>query len=141
MDAPSIIIPPRVEKINWTSPKNNAAGVIGSIDEHKQTPKAIEMALSDGFEKVLLFGQITDSPYFSHFVKPLLGKVEVRNHQDDKEAMYGSVEAVYHASKRETYGLVEAECKLSGVPYRGKENKPEVLSDKEILERWETILK
>jgi len=141
VDTPNTIIPPRVEKISWTSPKNNVAGVIGSIDEHKQTHKAIEMALADGFEKVLLFGQITDLPYFSDFVQPLVGKVEVRNHQDDKEAMYGSVEAVYHASKRETYGLVEAECKLSGVPYKGKENNPEILSDEEILERWETILK
>ena len=141
MDAPSIIIPPRVEKVSWTSPKNNTAGVIGSIDEHKQTHKAVEMALSDGFEEVFLFGQITDLPYFHKFVQPLIGKVEVRNHQDDKEAMYGSVEAIYHASKRETYGLVEAECKLSGVPYRGKQNNPVILSDEEILEKWKTILK
>ena len=140
VDVPYTIIPPRVKKVSWTSPKNNIAGVIGSIDEHKQTHKAIEMALSDGFEKVFLFGQITDQPYFSNFVQPLLDKVEVHNHQDDKEAMYGSVEAVYHTSKRETYGLVEAECKLSGVPYRGKENNPVILSDEEILEKWKTIL-
>lgn len=141
VDVPFAIIPPRVEKISWTSPKNNVAGVIGSIDEHKQTHKAIEMALGDGFDKVILFGQVTDTSYFNAFVNPLLGLVEVKAHQDDKEAMYGSVEAVYHASKRETYGLVEAECKLSGVPYRGNENNPVILSDQEILEKWKTVIK
>ena len=54
--------------------------------------------------------------------------------------MYASVEAVYHASKRETYGLVEAECKAAGVPYRGVESNPEILSDEDILERWKEVL-
>ena len=44
IDRPGIVIPPRVEKIEWTSPRNNTAGVVGSIDEHKQPHKAIEMA-------------------------------------------------------------------------------------------------
>ena len=79
-------------------------------------------------------------PYFQECVQPLLGSVEVRNHEDDKEAMYGAVEAVYHASKRETYGLVEAECKAAGVPFRGAENNPEILTDEEILERWKRLL-
>jgi hypothetical protein len=110
--------------------------VIGSIDEHKQTHKAIQQALDDGFDRVLLYGQITDLPYFEKYIQPLMGRVEVRNHVDDKEAMYGSVEAVYHA----TYGLVEAECKAAGVPYRGVQNNPEILTDEEILERWKTVL-
>ena len=141
VDVPFVVIPPRVDRISWINPKNNIAGVIGSIDDHKQPHKAIEQAFDDGFEKVLLYGQITDLPYFEKHVQPPLGRVEIRNHEDDREAMYGSVEAVYHTSKRETYGLVEAECKLSGVPYRGKENNPEILSDEEILARWKRVLK
>ena len=138
---PFKIIPPRVEKINWHNPKNDTAGVIGSIDEHKQTHKAVEMALEDGFQKVLLYGQITDLEYYNQRIAVYdFDVVEVCNHVDDKEAMYGSVEAVYHASKRETYGLVEAECKLAGVPYRGVQNNPEILTDEEILERWKSIL-
>jgi len=140
VDVPFSIIPPRVEKISWVNPENNVAGVIGSIDEHKQTHEAIRMALKDGYDKVVLFGEITDPKYFEHSIQPFLSQVEVRNHVDDKEAMYGSVEAVYHASKRETYGLVEAECKLAGVPYRGKENNPVILSDKEIREKWKVLL-
>ena len=137
---PFKIIPPCVEKIEWISPRNNTAGVVGSIDEHKQTHKAIEMALSDGFDKVLLYGQITDLPYFEVHIQPLMGRVEIRNHEDNRASMYGSVEAVYHASKRETYGLVEAECKAAGVPFRGAQNNPEILTDEEILERWKTVL-
>ena len=138
---PFKIIPPRVEKIKWHNPKNVTAGVIGSIDEHKQTHKAVEMALEDGFQKVLLYGQITDLEYYNQRIAVYDSDVvEVCNHVDDKEAMYGSVEAVYHASKRETYGLVEAECKLAGVPYRGVQNNPEILTDEEILERWKTVL-
>ena len=138
---PSVIIPPRVEQIEWTNPENNTAAVIGSIDEHKQTHKAIEMAFKDGFDKVILYGQITDLPYFETFINPLLDyRIEIRNHEDNKAAMYGSVEAVYHASKRETYGLVEAECKAAGVPFRGAENNPEILTDEEILQRWKKVL-
>ena len=137
---PFKIIPPRVEKINWKFTPSQCAGVIGSIDEHKQPHKAIQQAFDDGFDRVLLYGQITDLPYFEKYIQPLMGRVEIRNHVDDKEAMYGSVEAVYHASKRETYGLVEAECKLAGVPYRGVQNNPEILTDEEILERWKTVL-
>lgn len=141
IDRPGIVIPPRVDKIEWTSPGNNTAGVVGSIDEHKQTHKAIEMAFKDGFDKVILYGQITDLPYFETFIQPLLDhRIEIRNHEDDKAAMYGSVEAVYHASKRETYGLVEAECKAAGVPFKGSENNPTIVTDEEILRKWKKIL-
>ncbi len=141
LDRPHVIIPPRVEQIQWTSPENKTAAVIGSIDEHKQTHKAIEMAFEDGFDKVILYGQVTDPAYFETFIQPKLDhRVEIRNHEDDKAAMYGSVEAVYHASKRETYGLVEAECKAAGVPFRGSENNPTILTDEEILRRWQKIL-
>lgn len=142
VDCPSVIIPPCVERVEWSSPKNNTAGVIGSIDEHKQTHKAIEMAFKDGFDKVILYGQVTDPAYFETFIQPMLdSRLEIRNHEDDKAAMYGSVEAVYHASKRETYGLVEAECKAAGVPFRGAENNPTIMTDEEILRRWNKILR
>jgi hypothetical protein len=48
---------------------------------------------------------------------------------------------VYHSSLSETYGLVEAECRLSGIPFNGKSNGQEILSEEEILEKWESILK
>ncbi len=139
---PSVIIPPVVEKFDWVDPKNNTAGVIGSIDEHKQTHQSIERALADGYEKVLLYGQFNDREYFDAHIKKHLesGKVQAMNHEDSRERMYGSVAAVYHSSKRETFGLVQAECKLSGVPYNGPDNKQEILTKEEILERWKRVL-
>mgnify|MGYP003152505321 CR=1 FL=1 len=143
IDRESVIIPPVVNKINWTDPKNNVAGVIGSVDKNKQTHKSIQRALADGYEKVVLFGQINDTPYFYEKVRPLLatGRVVLADHEDDSEAMYGQISEVYHSSLSETYGLVEAECRLAGIPFNGKPNGIEVFDDAEILERWKVILK
>lgn len=139
---PYVIIPPTVEKIEWTTPENKVAGVIGSIDSHKQTHIAIREAQIAGYNKVLLFGEITELPYFTKLISQdvLDGKVVVMDHCDDKTEMYNQVSAVFHYSKRETYGMVEAECKQAGIPFFGNENNPEVLTDEEILERWEKAL-
>jgi len=138
---PSVIIPPVVEKFDWTAPKANRAGIIGSIDAHKQTHISIEQALEDGYDEVYVFGQITDLHYFSEKVHPLLNsKIVIKNHYDNRQEMYSLVDAVYHNSKYETYGLVEAECKLNNIPFYGNCNNPELLSEEEILKRWKTVL-
>lgn len=62
-------------------------------------------------------------------------------HESDRDALYGQISEVYHSSLSETYGLVEAECRLSGIPFNGKSNGQEILSEEEILEKWESILK
>lgn len=136
------IIPPIVDKIDWGSPNNKVAGVIGSIDSHKQTHLAIELALSMGYEKVLLYGGINHYQYYVNFILPYVQakKVVIAGHEDDKVKMYNCVSAVFHMSKRETYGLVEAECKLAGIPFIGKSNNQPILDQQEILERWKTIL-
>jgi len=59
---------------------------------------------------------------------------------DDKDQMYSTVDVVYHNSKRETFGLVEAECTLAGIPFVGPRNNPEILEESEILERWDEVL-
>ena len=139
---PSVIIPPPVRKVKWVNPKNNVAGVIGSIDKNKQVHKSIERAINDGFEKVLLFGDVTDMPYFNASVSKWVssGKAILAGHQDEPEDMYGQISTVYHSSLSETYGLVEAECRLAGIPFNGKSNGQNILSNKEILERWKKIL-
>jgi len=139
---PSVIIPPPVDKFDWTEPQQNFAGVVGSIDKNKQTHKSIQRALADGYEKVLLFGDVTDMPYFNAHVAPLVesGKAVLMGHEDSREALYGQVKEVYHSSLSETYGLVEAECRLSGIPFNGESNGQEVVDRKEILERWKKVL-
>lgn len=139
---PSVIIPPLVKKVNWTNPGNGVAGIIGSIDRNKQIHLSINRALKDGFTTIKLFGEITDRIYFSQQVEPLLSSCDIRlkGHENDPEAMYGQISVVYHSSLSETYGLVEAECRLSGIPFNGPSNNQEILSEKEILERWKRLL-
>ena len=140
---PSVIIPPPVEKFEWNKVNdNNFAGVVGSIDRNKQTHKSIERAIADGYDKVLLFGDITDMPYFNESVGSLVdsGKAVLMGHEDNREALYGKICEVYHSSLSETYGLVEAECRLAGIPFNGVSNGQDILSNEEILERWKKVL-
>ena len=138
-----VVIPPHVEKVAWESPGSNRAAVIGSIDSNKHPRKAIEDALKDGFERILLFGKVNDTKYFTNHILPYVaaGVVEIRQHEDDREKMYNQVDAVYHASHSETFGLVEAECKASGIPYKGAEFLPKAMEDEEIIQKWKDILK
>jgi hypothetical protein len=140
---PSIVIPPVVSRLKWKNPQNNTAGVIGSIDQHKQTHLSIERALKDGYSKVLLFGLVTEQPYFNKHVAPHIesGKAILMGHKDDKEEVYNQVTKVYHTSLRETYGLVEVECKLANIPFNGPSNNQEIVEDEEIMRRWDNILK
>jgi hypothetical protein len=138
----SVIIPPIVEKVNWKNPKNKTAGVVGSIDSHKRVGESIRLALEDGFDKVLLFGEVTELDYFNSMINPYIesSKAVLVGHMDNKEDMYGRVEAIYHSSIRETYGLVEAECSVAGIPFIGSSNNQDILSKEDILERWEKVL-
>ena len=140
---PSTIIPPPVDKLNWKNPENKVAGVIGSIDKNKQVHKSIKRALKDGYEKILLFGDVTDLPYFNSEVAELVnaGKAVLAGHEDNREAMYGQISEVYHSSLSETYGLVEAECRLAGIPFNGESNGQQIVENKEILRRWKKLIK
>ena len=137
-----VIIPPVADKISWEPPGTNTAGVVGSIDSHKQTHLSIQAALKDGYDKVLLYGNVGEGLYFESKVKPLLtnSKVSMMGSVDDKEKLYSTLDVVYHNSKRETYGLVEAECKLAGIPFIGPRNDPEIVTTEEVLEKWKKII-
>jgi len=134
-----VIIPPRVDRIAWSKPSELVVGVIGSIDQHKQPHIAVMDALEEGY-KVKLFGKITDRAYYEKALKPLLCDKVSLSYAENKTQMYNQVQEVYHSSKYETYGLVEAECKLAGIPFRGSKFDPVIWSDEEIFERWNEIL-
>ena len=140
----SVIIPPIVEKVNWTKPNNGVAGIVGSVDVNKQTHISIQKALDAGFSKVHLYGRIVqDIDYFNEKISPYMqgGDVVMKDHYDNKEEMYNEVDAVFHYSASETYGLVEAECRLAGIPFFGLENNREIFTKEEILEKWIKLLK
>lgn len=142
VEHPFVIIPPIVQKIEWQKPDNNVAGVVGTINSHKQTHKSIELALHDGYEKVMLFGLISEPSYFNFKIRHYLdkGQVIMAGHVDDRETMYNQLSAVYSNSIREAYGLVEVECSKAGIPFHGPTNNQEILSRENILDRWKDIL-
>lgn len=147
VDHPSVIIPGMIDEIAWSNPENNTAGVIGSIDEHKQTHVSVQRALNDGYKNVLLFGQINDKPYYDKEIAPLLCRenVIVVGYCQDKEWMYNQVEAIYHSSRRECLPTVQGECLRAGIPYFGMDcnlRNPEdyLFDDQQILNKWKDIL-
>ena len=148
MDMPSTVIPNvvRVGKRRGNH-KRGYVGVIGSVDSHKQTGRAIEEALANEPKstKVLIFGGVTNEEYYKEYVKPLLKNKRVRfaGKYDNKDVMYNMIDAAYHASKYETYGLIKHECALHGIPfndiYKSSEHS-EYWEDERILEAWKTLL-
>lgn len=125
---------------------NLIAGIIGTIEDRKQTHISIDRALADGCEKILLFGQIGDNQYFEKYVEPKIdnNKVVLVGHTTDKQSMYDSVGRVYHSSKGEVACLVKDECYLTGTKFFGNketENEVSTLSNEEILKLWENIFK
>jgi hypothetical protein len=123
------------------------AGVIGSIDENKQTHKSIERALRDGVETILLFGLVTDGVYFETFVRPYIdsGKVQYCGQRSRME-IYTVVDKVYHSSRTESFGMVYAECKALGIPYDGPPTPSSKITtfgkdyNKKIIGQWKNVL-
>ena len=98
-------------------------------------------------KKVKLFGEITELEYFNREIQGQLhtGKVEVMNHVDDREVMYGQISAVFSSSKRECLPTIQGECLYAGIPFFGLESNLAKESDYEfddsvILKKWESVL-
>lgn len=119
------------------------AGIIGSIEDRKQTHISIQRALKDKCEKIYLFGQINDEKYFENFVKPLLNpRIELVGYTQQKQEMYDKIGRVYHSSKGEVACLVKDECYLTNTKFFGNEetqNEVSKLSNKEILNLWRNL--
>lgn len=140
-----VVIPnvlPKLEK--RATFEKGVAGVVGSIDPHKQTHISIDRALKDGYSRVRLFGDLTDPAYFRMFVMPkLTTQITYCGILNDRQALYEQFEAVYHSSLRETFNYIKAECMLTHTPYYGTtENDPgsDYLTDKQIFEKWKELL-
>jgi len=120
------------------------AGIIGSFDENKQTHVSIQRALSDGCEKIYLFGEPVGE-YYEKFVKNLVDNqtVIIKGFSEDKQGMYDMIGCVYHSSKSEVACLVKDECETTGVVFYGNEatdNPPVLMTNEEIINKWIAIL-
>lgn len=124
---------------------DKVAGIVGSIEDRKQTHISIQRALKDKCEKIYLFGKIGEQAYYDAHVKPLLAlpKIIEYGHASDKQAMYDMVGRVYHSSKGEVACLVKDECWSTGTKFFGNEETLHTvseLSNDEILQEWIRVL-
>jgi len=122
------------------------AGIIGSIDENKQTHISIERALNDGCEKIYLFGD-PNTEFYNKQVRQLCennDKIIVKGFLENKQEMYDMIGCVYHSSKSEVACLVKDECETTGTIFHGNEatdNPPNLLTNDMIIEKWIKALK
>lgn len=140
-----VVIPNRITKLVSRAITNGVAGVIGSVQRHKQVHVSIGRALNDGFKKVLIYGELNEPDYYKLHVKPYVdsGKVEIMKFEDNMQKMYDSVEVVYHSSESETFNYIKAECAATGTRYCGMDTAdPDVnlYNDDEIFKSWLDLL-
>ena len=132
-----------LSKIEKTD-KNLIAGVIGSIDENKQTHISIKRALEDGCKKIYVFGSINDSNYYNNFVRPLLSDIVIhKGHMDNKQEIYNMIGKVYQSSISECASLVKDECYQTDTQFFGNDstkNDVSILENSEIMNKWIKLL-
>ncbi len=151
IEHPAIVIPNVLDDLK-PNPKNNIyqytiAGVIGSIDAHKQTHLSIQRAIDCGYKMIVLCGNIPDPIYYRERIDPLIKKypgiIFTLNYIKDKQKMYDNIQEVFHSSLRETYGLVQMECLLTNTKFNGLDScrtDAAIWSNEAIIEAWKSIL-
>jgi len=124
-------------------PQDKIAGIIGRIDENKQTGISIRRALDDNFKKILVYGLAVDSWYWEEVKKEFYNEfkdniIEYRGVSDDKQAMYDTVTDIYISSISETGPLVKAEAEKTGTVFHGNDqtNGLEYMDTDEIVKVW-----
>jgi glycosyltransferase involved in cell wall biosynthesis len=123
------------------------AGVIGTVEDRKQTHVSIERALADGCNKIFIYGKVNpETEYFKKYVKKYTFHpfVEFKGYSNTKQEMYDSIGRVYHSSKGEVACLVKDECKYTNTKFFGNEetlHEVSELTNDEIFNLWKEILK
>ena len=121
------------------------AGIIGVIQERKQTHISIQRALDEGCSKIYIFGEIENQKYFDNYIKPYTKYPEVilYGHNEDKQLMYNMIGRVYHSSIGEVACLVKDECKQTGVLFFGSEETNHEISNitnSELFQIWKSLI-
>jgi hypothetical protein len=120
------------------------AGIIGTIEDRKQTHVSIQRAMRDKCSKIYLFGHVGDQNYFKANVEPLINsKITLMGHTTDKQKMYDSIGRVYHSSKGEVACLVKDECFQTNTKFFGNEetqHEVSTLTNDEIINLWKKVL-
>jgi hypothetical protein len=117
------------------------AGVIGDIVKENKIEFAIEQALLDGMETVIMFGAMKDPEYYYDKITPLTkkysGKIKYAGFIDDRQKMYGTVSHAYSAVKK-PWDLVGHECAMTNTQFHapGLPNDDCRMTNDQIFEIW-----
>lgn len=127
--------------------QNKVAGIVGSIDHHKRTAMSIERASKDvDVSRIELWGQITHLDHFLIEVVPKLNEnIVYCGISNDMQKVYDRLDVVYSSSRRECLPMIQGECYLAGVEFRGlPENmrtlEDYIFDDQEILNKWKQLI-
>jgi hypothetical protein len=141
-----VIIPNLKENLIKINKKelDKVAGIIGTIEDRKQTHISIQRALKDSCEKILLFGKIGDQTYFNTNIKQFLGDTIIyKGFQENKQNIYNSIGRVYHSSKGEVASLVKDECYTTATKFYGcteTESEIDMTTNEDIINKWITLI-
>lgn len=141
VDHPYFVLPNILDDLKPNiKPDGKIGGIIGSIDDNKQVHISIRRALKDGCDKVYIYGNISNIPYWENEVKPLVDEnfVIFKGFEDDKQKIYDSVTDVYHSSKFETWGYIKGECQLTETNFHGNNSTRGfyTLPKQDIVKKW-----
>jgi glycosyltransferase involved in cell wall biosynthesis len=125
---------------------NLVAGVIGTVEERKQTHKSIERALADGCTKIYIYGKIIMDGYYNKNIKKYENNphIEFVGYTNSKQEMYDSVGRVYHSSIGEVACLVKDECHYTNTMFYGCDqttHEVSELTNDQIFNLWKEVLK
>lgn len=132
-------------KANLTSNEKHitaidTCGIIGTIENRKQTHVSIQRAIAHGCKKINIYGKIGDEKYFNENVKQYLNDdIRILGFSENKQDMYDSISKVFHSSLAEVACLVKDECYQTNTEFFGnEETEHEVskLTNEEILDLW-----
>lgn len=120
-------------------------GVIGSIKKSNNIVAAIEHALLDGMEKIIIFGSMKDPQYYYDKIAPLTityhGKIKYAGFMDNRQKMYDAVSDVYSAVHK-PWSVVSHECAMTHTRFHapGWSGAEDGRSNDQIFDIWKKEL-
>lgn len=142
MAYPAFVAPNFSNDLNMIESRSaKTAGVIGDIEKENKIEVAIEQALMDGMETVIMFGAMKEPEYYYGKIVPLtkryFGKIKYAGFIDDRQKMYGTVSHVYSAIKKPC-GLISHECAMTNTMFHAPESSTDDcrMTNDQIFEIW-----
>lgn len=143
---PKFVVPSICHDLKRSGQKpEKIAGIIGSIKRQNRIETALEQALQDGMETVIIFGYMEDPIYYFEMIAPLTlehrGRIQYAGFIDNRQQIYDAISDVY-ASVRKPWSVVSHECAMTGTGYHAPDAAMLVgrMSNEQILRIWENEL-